>query len=207
MHGHFPWKELLICFFPRCSREIGGRRTRLWQRVTIIDIISAVIEDGVKRVVYSARVMPFNTASSSARLMCLSCVFNDGSVIFNSHPGGQGAGIHPHSDFLTIRAPVTVCWISLWQSHHNFVKHPTQHGVSCFVVPSGCHSVSSSFHKRSCNTEPAAHWKMPGQPPTHRKDGTTREYIGDLWTLAVASPSKLAALLLDVYAQHSSATT
>ena len=53
MHGHFPWKELLICFFPRCSREIGGRRTRLWQRVTIIGIISAVIEDGAKRVVYS----------------------------------------------------------------------------------------------------------------------------------------------------------
>ena len=52
MHGPFPWKELLICFFPRCSREIGGRLTRLWQRVTIIGIISAVIEDGVKRVVY-----------------------------------------------------------------------------------------------------------------------------------------------------------
>ena len=37
------------------------------------------------------------------------------------------------------------------RAHHNFVKHPTQHGVSCFVVPSGCHSVSSPFHKRSCN--------------------------------------------------------
>ena len=51
------------------------------------------------------------------------------------------------------------------------------------------------FTNAAANTEPAAHWKMPGQPPTHRKDGTTWEYIGDLRTLAVASPSKLAALL------------
>ena len=32
---------------------------------------------------------------------------------------------------------------------------------------------------------------MPGQPPTHRKDGTTRKYIGNLRTLAVASQLSL----------------
>ena len=47
----FPGRNFWSVFFPRCSREIGGRRTRLWQRVTIIGIISAVIEDGAKRVV------------------------------------------------------------------------------------------------------------------------------------------------------------
>ena len=51
------------------------------------------------------------------------------------------------------------------------------------------HSVNSPFHKRSCNTEPAAHWKMPGQPPTHRKDGTTLEYIGN-HIVPVYSPYK-----------------
>ena len=39
----------MICFFPRCSREIGGRRTRLWQRDTIIGIFGAVTEDWVWR--------------------------------------------------------------------------------------------------------------------------------------------------------------
>ena len=35
----------LFFFFPRCSREIGGRRTRLWQRDTIIGIFGAMTGD------------------------------------------------------------------------------------------------------------------------------------------------------------------
>ena len=37
--------DLFFFFFLRCSREIGGRRTRLWQRDTIIGIFGAVTED------------------------------------------------------------------------------------------------------------------------------------------------------------------
>ena len=58
------WKELSICFFPRCSREIGGRWTRLWQRVPYLVlfrpgydpegvIFGAVTEDSTLGVLYT----------------------------------------------------------------------------------------------------------------------------------------------------------
>ena len=51
------WRELLICFFPRCSREIGGRRTRLWQRDTIIGIFGAETEDWGLEVWYTKPIL------------------------------------------------------------------------------------------------------------------------------------------------------
>ena len=40
MYGHFPGGSFRSVF-PCCSRETGGRRTRLWQRGTIIGIVWA----------------------------------------------------------------------------------------------------------------------------------------------------------------------
>ena len=53
MHGHFPGINFWSVFFPRCSREIGGRQTRLWQRDTIIGIFGAVTGDWGKEVWYN----------------------------------------------------------------------------------------------------------------------------------------------------------
>ena len=62
-----------------------------------------------------------------------------------------------------------MCWISLCRSQHNFCKHPTQHGVLCFINPSCCYSVCSWFHKCSCNAKPVTHWKMPVSRPHTEK--------------------------------------